>query len=93
MIQDEVETGTCPLPVLRRVGQRDHDVLVDEDEEGEQEAEAHGAHHVQGRQALKRSHLENGPVVNFKHGNCSEREEINEVTHSLSPTDCTWNYR
>lgn len=60
-------------PVFRRVGQRDDDVLVDEDEEGQQEAQAHGAEDVQGRQALKRSHVEGGPVVNFEDRDCGHK--------------------
>lgn len=36
------------LPVLWSIGQRDDDVLVDEDEEGQEEAETHGADHVHG---------------------------------------------
>jgi len=60
------------LPVLWRIGQRDDDVLVDEDEEGQEEAQAHGADHVEGRQTLKGSHPEDGPVMNFKNRNCSQ---------------------
>lgn len=60
------------LPVLWRIGQRDNDVLVDEDEEGQEESQAHGADHVEGRQTLKWSHPEDGPVVNFKNWNCSQ---------------------
>lgn len=62
-------------PVFWRVGQRDNDVLVDEDEEGQQEAQAHGAEDVQGRQALKRSHVEGGPVVNFEDWNCGHKHK------------------
>lgn len=62
-------------PVFRRVCQRDNDVLVDEDEEGQQEAQAHGAEDVQGRQALKRGHVEDGPVVNFEDWNCEHRHK------------------
>lgn len=63
------------LPVLWRVGQRDNDVLVDEDEEGQEEAEAHGADDVHGRQPLERSHVEDGPVMNFKDRNCSKKKK------------------
>lgn len=64
-----------PLPVLRRVRQGDNDVLVDEDEEGQEEAEAHRADDVHGRQASKRREVEDGPVVNFKDGNCRKRRK------------------
>lgn len=68
-------------PVFRRVGQRDHDVLVDEDEEGQQEAEAHGAEDVQGRQALKRRHAEGGPVVDFEDWNWERKHQSLGVRH------------
>lgn len=64
-----------PLPVLWRVGQRDDNVLVDEDEEGQEEAQAHGANDVHCRQPLKRSHVEDGPVVNFKDWNCWRKKK------------------
>lgn len=67
-------------PVFRRVCQRDNDVLVDEDEEGQQEAQAHGAEDVQGRQALKRSHVEDGPVVNFEDRNCGHKHQGLDLT-------------
>lgn len=70
------------LPVLRCVGQRDDDVLVDEDEQGQEEAEAHGADHVHGRQPLERSHVEDGPVVNFEDWNCSKRRRRNYIRPS-----------
>lgn len=62
-------------PVFRRVCQRDDDVLVDEDEQSQQEAQAHGAEDVQGRQALKRSHAEDGPVVDFKDWNWERKHK------------------
>lgn len=62
------------LPVLRSVGQRDDDILVDEDEEGQEEAQAHGAEDVHRRQTLERSHVEDGTVVNFKHRDCSKKK-------------------
>lgn len=73
------------LPVLRCVGQRDDDVLVDEDEQGQEEAEAHGADHVHGRQPLKRSHVEDGPVVNFEDWNCSKRRRRNYNRRCKNP--------
>lgn len=65
------------LPVLWRICQGDNNVLVDEDEEGQEEAEAHGADDVHGRQALEWSHVEDGPVMNFKDWNCSKRKRRN----------------
>ena len=59
-----------PLPVLRCICEGDDDVLVDEDEEGQQEAKAHGADDVHGRQALERSHVEDGTIMNFENWNC-----------------------
>lgn len=73
------------LPVLRCVGQRDDDVLVNEDEQGQEEAEAHGADHVHGRQPLKRSHVEDGPVVNFEDWNCSKRRRRNYNRRCKNP--------
>lgn len=73
------------LPVLRCVGQRDDDVLVDEDEQGQEEAEAHGADHVHGRQPLERSHVEDGPVVNFEDWNCSKRRRRNYNRRCKNP--------
>lgn len=63
------------LPVLWGIGQWDHNVLVDEDEECQEEAESHGADHIHGWQTLKWSHVEDGPVVDFKHRNWWEAEE------------------
>lgn len=65
-----------PLPVLRRVRQGDDNVLVDEDEEGQEEAEAHRADDVHGRQASKWCQVEDGPVVNLKDGNCGKRRNV-----------------
>lgn len=36
------------LPVLRCICQRDHNILVDEDEEGQEEAEPHSTDNVHG---------------------------------------------
>lgn len=65
------------VPVLWCVGQRDNNILVDEDEEGQEEAEPHSTDDVHGRQSLKRSHVEDGPVMNFKNWNCAKRKEKN----------------
>lgn len=47
-IMQKLKIMSETLPVLWSIGQRDDDVLVDEDEEGQEEAEAHGADHVHG---------------------------------------------
>lgn len=68
-----LETNLCFLPILWCVGQWDNDVLVDEDEEGQEEAKAHGTDNVHDRQPLKRSHVEDGPVMNFKDWNWAKK--------------------
>lgn len=40
--------GLMCSPILRCIGEGNHDVLIDEDEEGQQEAQAHGTDNVQG---------------------------------------------
>lgn len=80
------------LPVLWCVSQWHNNVLVDEDEEGQQEADAHCTDDVHGRQSFKRSHTEDGPVVNFEDGNCSGKEEKGKQWDFWKYSTCmTWN--
>lgn len=62
------------LPVFRGVGQWDNYILVDEDEESQEEAKPHGTDYVHSWQPLKRSHIEDGPVMNLKHWNCPKNK-------------------
>lgn len=76
------------VPVLWRVGQWDNNILVNEDEEGQEEAEPHSTDNVHGWQALKRSHVEYGPRVIFKNWHCSNREKKNSEIYSACLYHC-----
>lgn len=77
------QRGNESIPVLGSVRQRNNDVLVDENEQRQQEAEAHGADDVQGRQTLEWRHVKDGPVVNFNHWNCSEKGQKCELKRGV----------
>lgn len=79
---------TCS-PVLRCVSEGDHNVLVNEDEEGQQEAQAHGADDVQSRQALERSQAEDRSVVDPEDWNWREENQLEgeSVSQSMTQTE------
>lgn len=70
------------LPVFWCVRQWNDDVLVDEDKEGQEKTESHGADNVHGRQPLKWCHVEDGPVMNFKHWNCFKGRKRNKKNNN-----------
>lgn len=64
------------LPVLWGVGEGCHDVLLDEEEHGEQKSQSHGTHHWPNGQGLHRGQHKQavrGVVVEF--GHCKEERK------------------
>lgn len=64
------------LPVLWSVGEGRDDVLLDEEEHGEEKSQSHGAHHRPNGQGLHRGQHKQavrGVVVKF--GHCKEEEK------------------
>ena len=57
--------------MFRYVGERDDDVLVDEDEQGQEEAQARSAERVPACQLVEGGEVEHGAVVDIEHRNCS----------------------